>query len=98
MSEIVYYSPERIDTNNFGEILKEMEALLDEAIAEGDDGIYYAVDMTDTGYLSSAGLRSLTQMQKRLRAARGTFVLRNVSESVRDLLDVTGLSGYLPIE
>ena len=39
-----------------------------------------------------------TVIQKKMRAARGSFTLRNVSEQLRDLLDVTGLSGYLPIE
>ena len=98
MAEVVFRAPERIDTNNAQAVLADMEALLDEAIANGEEGIFYVADMTDAGYLSSAGLRALTQMQKKLRAARGSFVLRNVSEAVRDLLDVTGLSGYLPIE
>ena len=98
MAEVVFRAPERIDTNNAQDVLKEMEALLDEAMAESSESISYVADMSDAGYLSSAGLRALTQMQKKLRAARGTFVLRNVSEAVRDLLDVTGLSGYLPIE
>ena len=54
--------------------------------------------MENTKYLSSAGLRALTVIQKKMRSARGSFTLRNVSEQLRDLLDVTGLSGYLPIE
>ena len=47
---------------------------------------------------SSVGLRALTVIQKKMRAAHGSFTLRSVSEQLRDLLDVTGLSGYLPIE
>ncbi len=98
MSEIVFRTPERIDTNNAQQVLAAMEETLNEASASEERGMVYAADMTDTGYLSSAGLRALTQMQKKLKALGGSFVLRNVSESVRDLLDVTGLSGYLPIE
>lgn len=98
MSEIIYRAPERIDTNNASQVLEEMEGILDEAVKAGESGIVYVTDMTDSGYLSSAGLRALTQMQKKLKSLGGTFILRNVSEAIRDLLDVTGLSGYLPIE
>jgi len=98
VSEIVFRTPARIDTNNAQQVLAAMEEALNEALSSKERGMVYAADMTDTGYLSSAGLRALTQMQKKLKASGGTFVLRNVSEAVRDLLDVTGLSGYLPIE
>ena len=97
MNEIIYEAPERIDSNNAADVQKEMVAMAEQAVqVEGE--ILFVVDMAGTKYLSSAGLRSLTVIQKKMRAAGGKFVLRNVSEALRDLLDVTGLSGYLPIE
>ena len=94
MQEVVYKAPERIDGNNAGAVQEEMAKL-----AEGaGEGNLFVVDMSDTGYLSSAGLRALTMVQKKMRASKGNFVLRSVNDTLRDLLDVTGLSGYLPIE
>ncbi|MCR4763569.1 MAG: STAS domain-containing protein [Lachnospiraceae bacterium] len=97
MQETIYRAPERIDGNNAAATQEAMLALVAEATAAGEGSMFVA-DMTDTGYLSSAGLRALTVVQKKMRAAKGSFVMRNVSDSLRDLLDVTGLSGYLPIE
>ena len=94
MQEIVFEAPERVDGNNASAV---QEAML-EKLADAAEGDLFVADMTKTGYLSSAGLRSLTVVQKKMRALKGSFVLRNVNENLRDLLDVTGLSGYLPIE
>ena len=71
--------------------------MLEKAV-DAEEGDLFVTDMVNTGYLSSAGLRSLTVVQKKMRSVKGSFVLRNVNENLRDLLDVTGLSGYLPIE
>ena len=97
MQEIVYKAPERVDGNNAAAVQQAMVELVAEKVKEGE-GDLFVVDMANTKYLSSAGLRALTVIQKKMRAARGSFTLRNVSEQLRDLLDVTGLSGYLPIE
>ena len=97
MQEVVYKAPERIDGNNAAEVQQDMSKLADDAVAAGE-GNLFVVDMADTGYLSSAGLRALTIVQKKMRAGKGNFVLRSVNDTLRDLLDVTGLSGYLPIE
>ncbi|MBQ3790348.1 MAG: STAS domain-containing protein [Lachnospiraceae bacterium] len=94
MKEIVYQAPERVDGNNASAV---QEAMLEKAV-DAEEGDLFVTDMVNTGYLSSAGLRSLTVVQKKMRSVKGSFVLRNVNENLRDLLDVTGLSGYLPIE
>ena len=96
MQETIYHAPDRVDGTNASKVQEEMLAVADQAVATEDK--VFIVDMTETGYLSSAGLRALTVVQKKMRAAKGTFKLRNVGETLRDLLDVTGLSGYLPIE
>ena len=94
MQEVVYKAPERIDGSNAAAVQEEMLKLA----ADAGEGTLFVADMSDTGYLSSAGLRALTVLQKKMRAAKGSFVLRAVNDTLRDLLDVTGLSGYLPIE
>ncbi len=97
MKEIVYRAPERVDGVNASKVQQEMVEMVAEQVENGASDLF-VVDMESTKYLSSAGLRALTVVQKKMRAAAGSFVLRNVNDSLRDLLDVTGLSGYLPIE
>ena len=97
MKEIVYKAPERVDGVNASAVQQAMVAMVAEEVANGASDLF-VVDMENTKYLSSAGLRALTVVQKKMRAAQGSFTLRNVNDSLRDLLDVTGLSGYLPIE
>jgi anti-anti-sigma factor len=94
--ERVFNAPTRVDGLNYATLQKEMVSDVEAAIAEGADK--YVVDMSETSYLSSAGLRVLTMCYKKAKPAGMTFTLRNVTESVQDLLDVTGLSGYLPME
>ena len=97
MKEIVYKAPERVDGVNASAVQQAMVAMVAEEVTNGASDLF-VVDMENTKYLSSAGLRALTVVQKKMRAAQGSFTLRNVNDSLRDLLDVTGLSGYLPIE
>jgi anti-anti-sigma factor len=94
--EKVFNAPNRIDGLNSAALQKEMVGDVEAAIAEGADK--FVVDMSETTYLSSAGLRVLTLCYKKAKPAGVEFVLRSVSDSVQDLLDVTGLSGYLPME
>ena len=54
-------------------------------------------DLADLEYIASAGLRSLLAAQKRM-ARQGSMVLKNVTEEVRDVLDMTGFSDFLTIE
>ncbi|MBQ7678263.1 MAG: STAS domain-containing protein [Butyrivibrio sp.] len=91
-NELIYRAPARVDGKNAEEVLKELTGL----VQQEPEAI--SVDMTETTYLSSAGLRSLTAGYKMMRARGGNFRLINVSDRIRDLLDVTGLSGYFPIE
>ena len=72
-----------------------MEAV-DEALSQDADMFF--VDMSESKYISSAGLRIMTLVYKKMRENKKSFTLGNVSESIRDVLDVTGLSGYLPME
>ena len=90
--KVVYTLCERVDAKNAAQVQQEMDEL------SGDGSCDFVIDFKDNKYISSAGLRALTVVQKKMRAAAGSFVLRNVNDSLRDLLDVTGLSGYLPIE
>lgn len=71
---------------------------LEEEIKAEIDGITELVfDFTDLAYVSSAGLRVLLSAQKSMNE-KGSMVVRNVSEEIQEIFDVTGFSDILTIE
>lgn len=54
------------------------------------------VDMADVEYVSSAGLRTLLKIQKRMDK-QGSMQIKNIRENVREVLDMTGFSNFLTI-
>ncbi|MBQ5952228.1 MAG: STAS domain-containing protein [Lachnospiraceae bacterium] len=54
-------------------------------------------DLSYLTYISSAGLRVLLSAQK-IMNRQGTMVVRNASEEIRDIFDVTGFSEILTLE
>ena len=62
------------------------------------DGVSRLVfDLAKLEYISSAGLRVLLAMQKRMNR-QGAMLLRNVNEAVMEVFEVTGFSDILRIE
>ena len=49
-------------------------------------------------YISSAGLRLLLILQKKMGQKGGTFVLRNIQDSIMEIFKITGFSSCLTIE
>ncbi|MCR4629917.1 MAG: STAS domain-containing protein [Bacillota bacterium] len=54
-------------------------------------------DCSKLEYISSAGLRVLLASQK-IMNKQGSMVVRNISEEIREIFDVTGFSDILTIE
>ena len=54
------------------------------------------IDLADLEYISSAGLRTLLKLQKRMDR-QGSMKICNVRENVREVLDMTGFSNFLTI-
>lgn len=52
------------------------------------------LDFKEVNYVSSAGLRVLLSLQKKMMAA-GEMVLINVNEAVKDVFEVTGFDEIL---
>lgn len=57
-----------------------------------------AVDMAGIEYISSAGLRALLSATKTMKEKGGSFVIRNPSDNVTDVLEITNLNVLLSIE
>ena len=54
------------------------------------------IDLADLEYISSAGLRTLLKLQKRMDR-QGAMRIRNIRENVREVLDMTGFSDFLTL-
>ena len=79
----------RLDTTTSPELEKELGDLA------GVKSLVF--DLTDLAYISSAGLRVLLVAQKAMNK-QGSMVIRNASEAVMDIFDVTGFTDILTIE
>jgi anti-anti-sigma factor len=80
----------RLDTNTAGS--------LETAINELETNAELILDCEKLEYVSSAGLRVLLLMQKRVNNGIAKFTLINVIEEVKEVLDMTGFSTILNIK
>ena len=89
-SELIIQLEGRLDTSTSPELEGELKSSL--------DGISsLVIDIADLQYISSAGLRVLLSAQK-IMNKQGTMVIKNTSEEVKEIFDVTGFSDILTIE
>lgn len=56
------------------------------------------LDLKELEYISSAGLRVLLKLYKKMLAQGGEVRLINVNNVVMDIFDMTGMSNFLNIE
>ncbi len=82
----------KIDASTAPALDKELKALL----AGGETEL--VVDMAETTYISSVGLRAFASAQKKINAVGGSMVLRNAQPGVIDIFEVTGFGGVLTFE
>ena len=87
---LTFYLSGRIDSKNVAQIETE---LMDEGMLF--DNVDIAFDASDLEYISSAGLRVLLKVKK---AIKRDITIRNVSDEVFDIFDVTGFSEIFNIE
>ncbi|KMW09498.1 STAS domain-containing protein [Enterocloster citroniae] len=74
----------------------KLDAQLKELQASGEDEII--VDMEETTYISSVGLRAFASAQKKMNKSGGSMILRNVQPCIKEIFEVTGFGGVLIIE
>lgn len=80
-----------IDTNT----APQLEAAVGSALEASENIVF---DLAELEYISSAGLRVVLATQKTVAKTAGSFVLRNMQPSVKEVFDITGLSSVLTIE
>ncbi len=76
----------RVDSSTAPELEKSLQNLLD----SGRTNI--VLDLQETDYMSSAGLRVLVAMQKSVKKNGGGLCLAQPSVRVREVLDLAGLT------
>ena len=87
---LTFFLEGRIDSNNASEV--ESEIMDESPIFENVD---IAFDAEKLEYISSAGLRVLLKVKKKTKK---DIVVRNVSDEVFDIFDVTGFGDIFTIE
>ncbi len=80
----------RLDTTTAPELEQLLKSLMDNTTD-------LTLDFGSLVYISSAGLRVLLWAQKCI-SKRGTLKIRNVSNAIREILEVTGFTDILTIE
>jgi len=55
------------------------------------------LDLSGVPYMSSAGLRCLLAAQKRMMAGGGSMTIVGIQPAVKEVLDITGMSGILAL-
>ena len=78
---VTIFLPERIESNNSEEIMKQIEKCIDDS---GCDDIIF--DSSATSYISSAGLRVFMLIYKKHNKTK--FI--NLTDNVMEIFDITG--------
>ena len=56
------------------------------------------LDFAGLTYISSAGLRVLLALQKKMTSVNGTMVVRNVCDAIKEVFEMTGFDAILTVE
>jgi anti-sigma B factor antagonist len=73
-----------------------VEELIGKLLSEHTTKI--VLDLSETGFLDSSGLRAILTAHRRLGSEQGSLTLRSPSEPVTRLLEITGLSDHFTVE
>ena len=73
----------------------KLDARLKELLAVGETEL--TVDMEETTFISSVGLRAFVSAQKELNKTGGSMVLTHVKPCILEIFEVTGFAGVLTI-
>ena len=74
----------------------KLDARLKELLASGEQEL--VIDMDETNYISSVGLRAFVSAQKKINKTGGSMVLTHVKPCILEIFEVTGFAGVLTIE
>ena len=73
----------------------DFEKSLDELITQGDRVLL--IDLSDLGYISSAGLRSILSSAKKLKALSGEILFTGLQGPVEEVFQISGFKSIFKI-
>ena len=88
--KLTVYIDGKLDTSTSPQASQEIETEI-----EGIESL--VLDMQNLKYISSAGLRLLLSLHKKM-AAKGGMTVRNVNETNMEIFDMTGFTDILNFE
>ena len=74
----------------------KLDAALKAAIEGGE--LEIIVNMEETTYISSVGLRAFASAQKKMNKIGGSMVLKGAQACIKEIFEVTGFGGILTFE
>ena len=74
----------------------KLDAALKAAIEGGE--LEIIVNMEETTYISSVGLRAFASAQKKMNKLGGSMVLKGAQACIKEIFEVTGFGGILTFE
>ncbi len=74
----------------------KLDAALKAAIDGGE--LELIVNMEETIYISSVGLRAFASAQKKMNKLGGSMVLKGAQDCIKEIFEVTGFGGILTFE
>lgn len=81
----------RLDTNTSGQLESALNDLFDK------EKFNIVIDLKDLEYVSSSGLRVFLGAQKKVSAASGSMVVKNVNDTVMEVFEMTGFLDVLTV-
>lgn len=82
----------RLDTITSPQLEEEINSISLDKI------VIIILDVKELEYISSAGLRLVLKVYKKMTAQGGQLKLINVNDMIMDIFDMTGMSDFLDIE
>ena len=90
---------EKLSVEVVGRVDTTTAPQLEEGILGELEGVKNLIlDFTNLEYISSAGLRLLLLLQKKMNASDGVFEIHNVNEFVMEVFEMTGFKDILTIK
>lgn len=90
-SSMIFYLTGRLDTNTAPDLETELKN-------SGMDTETLIFDLTDLEFISSAGLRVLLASQKKMTASQHKMIIRNASEAIVEIFEITGMTMVFDLE
>ncbi len=87
---LVVYLQGRLETTTAPQFSAELKDALDGVVS-------LTLDMEKLDYISSAGLRVLLTVQKRMNV-QGTMKILHINETVQEIFEITGFSEIFTVE